>query len=85
MPIFERSEKMKHKTNKRMKFLTTLTILGQMVNSALSPILAHAEVLHPQEVTIEYSASELHNMTGTFSDGTVYSRPNAPIYYCFQW
>lgn len=75
---------MKHKTNKRMKFLTALTILGQMVNSALSPILAHAEVIHPQEVTIEYSASELHNMTGTFSDGTTYSRPNAPIYSVFN-
>lgn len=66
------------------KLLTSATIIGQLALSSFSPILAHASIIFPEKVTIEYDMNQLYTMSGTFQDGTSFQTRSAPLFAVYE-
>lgn len=66
------------------KLLTGATIIGQLTLSSFSPILAHANIIFPEKVTIEYDMNQLYTMSGTFEDGTSFQTRSAPLFAVYE-
>ncbi|EPI01462.1 LPXTG-motif protein cell wall anchor domain protein [Enterococcus faecalis 13-SD-W-01] len=66
------------------KLLTGATIIGQLALSSFSPILAHASIIFPEKVTIEYDMNQLYTMSGTFEDGTPFHTRSAPLFATYE-
>lgn len=66
------------------KILTGIAIAGQVVVSSFVPLVANASIVFPQQVTIEYDSNQLYTMNGSFSDGTSYSRKDAPLFAVYE-
>lgn len=50
---------------KNSKLLAALVLLFQTVNTGITPLIAHAEERdYPEEVTIEYDANNIYNVSG---------------------
>lgn len=75
----------KMKFSKKVKALIgTLAVLGQVAVSFVLPVVANANILFPDEVTIEYSNNDLYQMTGQYSNGTPYSKKDAPLFAVYE-
>lgn len=75
----------KMKFSKKVKALIgTLAVLGQVAVSSFLPVVANANILFPEEVTVEYSFNKLYRMTGQYSDGTPYSKMDAPLFAVYE-
>jgi LPXTG-motif cell wall-anchored protein len=75
------------KINIRKKFLKMVTsamLLGQMMSSIFTPIIAHADINHPQEVTIEYNPKDAYTVEGTFPDGSRFTSKTAPLFAVYD-
>lgn len=66
------------------KILTSIAIAGQVVVSSFVPLVANASIIFPQQVTIEYDSNQLFTMNGSFSDGTSYSKKDAPLFAVYE-
>ncbi|OEG13164.1 peptidase [Enterococcus termitis] len=62
------------------KILAGVVVTGQIVVSSIVPLVAHANILFPEKVTIEYDSNQLYTMNGTFSNGEAYSRKDPPLF-----
>jgi hypothetical protein len=67
-----------------MKFFTSLLIMGQVFISAFMPIIANADIDHPQEVTIEYDPKQAYTVEGNFPDGTRFVSKTAPLFAVYD-
>ncbi|EGO8848089.1 LPXTG cell wall anchor domain-containing protein [Enterococcus faecalis] len=66
---------------KNSKLLATLVLLFQTVNTGITPLIAHAEERdYPEEVTIEYDANNIYNVSGVYNNGKVFNTHTAPTY-----
>lgn len=71
----------KFKLSKNMKkIVTSILVLGQVIVSSLVPMVANADVNFPKEITLEYNLDQLYSMSGTYSDGRVFSTHSLPLY-----
>jgi LPXTG-motif cell wall-anchored protein len=66
------------------KILAGVAIAGQIVVSSVVPLVAHANILFPEKVTIEYDSNQLYTMSGTFSNGEAYTRKDAPLFAVYE-
>lgn len=66
------------------KILAGVAIAGQIVVSSVVPLVAHANILFPEKVTIEYDSNQLYTMSGTFSNGEAYSRKDASLFAVYE-
>lgn len=62
------------------KILTGVAILGQIVVSSVTPLVAQAGVLFPEKVTIEFDSNNLYTMSGTLANGSAFSYKDAPLF-----
>lgn len=75
----------KMKFSKKVKALIgTLAVLGQVAVSSVLPVVANANILFPDEVTIEYSKNDLYTMSGQYSNGTPYLKVDAPLFAVYE-
>lgn len=66
---------------KNSKLLAALVLLFQTVNTGITPLIAHAEERdYPEEVTIEYDANNIYNVSGVYNNGKVFNTHTAPTY-----
>ena len=71
----------KFKLSKNMKkIVTSILVVGQVIVSSLVPMVANADVNFPKEITLEYNLDQLYSMSGTYSDGRVFSTHSLPLY-----
>lgn len=64
---------------KNSKLLAALVLLFQTVNTGITPLIAHAEERdYPEEVTIEYDANNIYNVSGVYNNGKVFNTHTAP-------
>ncbi|WP_208783505.1 LPXTG cell wall anchor domain-containing protein [Enterococcus faecalis] len=75
----------KMKFSKKVKALVgLLAVVGQAAVSSVLPVVVNANILYPDEVTIEYSNNDLYTMTGQYSNGTSYSKKDAPLFAVYE-
>ncbi|EKO5650970.1 peptidase [Enterococcus faecalis] len=48
------------------------------------PLVAHAGILFPEKVTVEYDNNNLYTMRGTYTDGRGYERVDAPLFAVYE-
>lgn len=71
----------KFKLSKNMKkIVTSILVVGQVIVSSLVPLVAKADVNFPKEITLEYNLDQLYSMSGTYSDGRVFTTHSLPLY-----
>lgn len=71
-------------TKKVKALIGTLVVLGQVAVSSFLPVVANAQILFPNEVTVEFDKNNLYQMNGHYSNGTSYSRSDAPIFAVYE-
>ncbi|MTD40100.1 LPXTG cell wall anchor domain-containing protein [Erwinia sp. CPCC 100877] len=70
---------------KNAKYLfATLVVLGQVVVSSVLPMVAHAGVLFPKEVTVEYDNNQMYVAKGTNADGSAFDERIPPLYAVYD-
>lgn len=66
------------------KALTGIAIASQLVMTSCIPLVAHAGILFPEKVTVEYDNNNLYTMRGTYADGSGYERVDAPLFAVYE-
>ena len=64
--------------------LTGLAILGQVIASAVMPLVANAGIMFPEQVTVEYDSNSLYVAKGTNSDGSDFDERIPPLYAVYE-
>lgn len=66
------------------KALTGIAIASQVIMTSFIPLVAHAGILFPEKVTVEYDNNNLYTMKGTYADGSGYERVDAPLFAVYE-
>lgn len=70
--------------NVTKKIIIGAVILGQILVSAFLPMTAKANIIFPQNVTIEFDVNQLYSMRGTFSDGRIFESKSPPLFAVYE-
>ncbi len=66
------------------KALTGIAIASQLIMTSFIPLVAHAGILFPEKVIVEYDNNNLYRMIGTYADGSGYDRVDAPLFAVYE-
>ncbi|MDM8213317.1 hypothetical protein QUW13_05460 [Enterococcus hirae] len=71
---------MKSNVKKKFGVCAVGILLAQVLFSAISPLIAMADINHPEQVSVEYSDQAYCGFEGKHADGSSFSHINAPLY-----
>lgn len=71
---------MRINTKKRIGICAVGLLLAQVLFSVVSPLIALADINHPNEVTVEYNDQIYFGFNGKNADGSVFEHVTSPLF-----